>query len=64
MHSYSPRNFNGARAWLAPLGAYEERRRPRVEWVRQQSLALSELARRPANIRDRALRADGAEAFR
>jgi 2-polyprenyl-6-methoxyphenol hydroxylase-like FAD-dependent oxidoreductase len=45
------------------LAAYEQRRRPRVEWVRQQSLALSELVRRPGNIRDRALREHGKEAF-
>jgi len=46
------------------LAAYEHRRRPRVEWIRQQGLAPPELVRRPANIRDRALREHGAEAFR
>jgi 2-polyprenyl-6-methoxyphenol hydroxylase-like FAD-dependent oxidoreductase len=48
----------------AALLAYETRRRPRVEWVRQQSLALSELVHRPEHIRNRAMRQRGVAAFR
>jgi 2-polyprenyl-6-methoxyphenol hydroxylase-like FAD-dependent oxidoreductase len=47
----------------AALAAFVERRRPRVDWVREQSRALGELVRLPAGIRDRALRDHGVTAF-
>lgn len=47
----------------AALAAFVERRRPRVDWVREQSRALGELVRLPADIRDRALREHGTTAF-
>jgi FAD-dependent urate hydroxylase len=45
------------------LAAFVERRRPRVDWVREQSRALGDLVRLPADIRDRALREQGTAAF-
>jgi 2-polyprenyl-6-methoxyphenol hydroxylase-like FAD-dependent oxidoreductase len=39
------------------------RRRPRVDWVREQSQALTELVRLPARIRDPGLRERGVSAF-
>jgi 2-polyprenyl-6-methoxyphenol hydroxylase-like FAD-dependent oxidoreductase len=45
------------------LAAYEQRRRPRVEWVRGQSEHLSGLMRLPAARRNEALRSHGARAF-
>jgi len=47
----------------AALAAYAQRRRPRVEWVREQSRALTELVGLPAHSRDRALRERGIRAF-
>jgi len=47
----------------AALAAYAQRRRPRVDWVREQSQALTELVQLPARIRDRALRDRGTCAF-
>jgi 2-polyprenyl-6-methoxyphenol hydroxylase-like FAD-dependent oxidoreductase len=47
----------------AAIAAFAERRRPRVDWVREQSLALTGLVGLPARIRDRALRDRGASAF-
>jgi hypothetical protein len=43
--------------------AFGARRRPRVDWVREQSQALTELVRLPAPIRDRGLRERGVSAF-
>jgi 2-polyprenyl-6-methoxyphenol hydroxylase-like FAD-dependent oxidoreductase len=45
------------------LAAFVERRRPRVDWVREQSQALGDLVRLPADIRDRALREHGMTTF-
>lgn len=45
------------------VAAFGARRRPRVDWVREQSQALTELVRLPARIRDRGLRDRGASAF-
>jgi 2-polyprenyl-6-methoxyphenol hydroxylase-like FAD-dependent oxidoreductase len=47
----------------AALAAFVERRRPRVDWVREQSQALDELVRLPPGIRDRALREHGTTTF-
>ncbi|HSS91913.1 MAG TPA: FAD-dependent monooxygenase [Streptosporangiaceae bacterium] len=47
----------------AAIAAFAGRRRPRVEWVREQSQALTELVRLPARIRNRALRDRGTGAF-
>jgi 2-polyprenyl-6-methoxyphenol hydroxylase-like FAD-dependent oxidoreductase len=47
----------------AAIAAFTARRRPRVEWVREQSQALTELVRLPARIRDRGLRDRGVSAF-
>jgi 2-polyprenyl-6-methoxyphenol hydroxylase-like FAD-dependent oxidoreductase len=43
--------------------AFAARRRPRVDWVRGQSQALTELVRLPAHIRNRRLRDRGVSAF-
>jgi len=43
--------------------AFVARRRPRVAWVRQQSLAVGEMLRLPASVRDPALRERGKNAF-
>jgi 2-polyprenyl-6-methoxyphenol hydroxylase-like FAD-dependent oxidoreductase len=45
------------------VAAFGARRRPRVDWVREQSQALTELVRLPARIRDRGLRERGVSAF-
>jgi FAD-dependent urate hydroxylase len=45
------------------VAAFGARRRPRVDWVRKQSQALTELVRLPARIRDRGLRERGVSAF-
>jgi 2-polyprenyl-6-methoxyphenol hydroxylase-like FAD-dependent oxidoreductase len=45
------------------LAAFAARRMARVQWVRQQSEALGELVRLPAQVRDRALRERGAASF-
>lgn len=47
----------------AALAAFAARRRPRVDWAREQSQALGELMRLPVGIRDRALREHGTTAF-
>jgi 2-polyprenyl-6-methoxyphenol hydroxylase-like FAD-dependent oxidoreductase len=47
----------------AAVAAFARRRRPRVEWVREQSQALTDLVRLPSEVRDRALRERGARAF-
>jgi 2-polyprenyl-6-methoxyphenol hydroxylase-like FAD-dependent oxidoreductase len=46
------------------LGAYVERRRPRVDWVVQQSRAMSESLGMPPGIRNAALRERGGQMFR
>jgi len=43
----------------AAIAAYEKRRGPRVEWVREQSRAMTELVRQPAVVRNTALRERG-----
>jgi 2-polyprenyl-6-methoxyphenol hydroxylase-like FAD-dependent oxidoreductase len=43
----------------AAIAAYQKRRRPRVEWVREQSRAMTELVRQPAVVRNTALRERG-----
>jgi FAD-dependent urate hydroxylase len=45
------------------IAAFGARRRPRVDWVREQSQALTELVRLPARIRDPGLRERGVSAF-
>jgi 2-polyprenyl-6-methoxyphenol hydroxylase-like FAD-dependent oxidoreductase len=47
----------------AAVAAFGARRRPRVDWVREQSQALTELVRLPARVRDRGLRERGVSAF-
>jgi 2-polyprenyl-6-methoxyphenol hydroxylase-like FAD-dependent oxidoreductase len=47
----------------AAIAAYQKRRGPRVEWVRQQSRALTELVRQPAVVRNTALRERGSSGF-
>jgi 2-polyprenyl-6-methoxyphenol hydroxylase-like FAD-dependent oxidoreductase len=47
----------------AALATFVERRRPRVDWVREQSRALGELVALPPNIRNGALRESGTTAF-
>jgi len=47
----------------AAIAAYEKRRRPRVEWVRDQSRAITELVRQPAVFRNAALRERGSSGF-
>ena len=47
----------------AAVAAFGARRRPRVEWVREQSQALTDLVRLPAAVRDRGLRDRGVSAF-
>jgi len=47
----------------AALAAFVERRQQRVNWVREQSQALTELVDLPAQVRDRALRERGTSAF-
>ena len=47
----------------AAIAAFGVRRRPRVEWVREQSQALTDLVRLPAAVRDRGLRDHGVSAF-
>ena len=47
----------------AALAAYEKRRGPRVEWVREQSRALTELVRQPPIVRNTALRERGSSGF-
>lgn len=47
----------------AAIAAYEKRRGPRVEWVREQSRALTELVRQPAVVRNTALRERGSSGF-
>lgn len=46
------------------IGAYEERRRPRVSWVQQESRAVGEALRAPPAVRDAALRERGDAMFR
>jgi 2-polyprenyl-6-methoxyphenol hydroxylase-like FAD-dependent oxidoreductase len=43
------------------LASYVSRRRPRVEWVQQQSMALAQVLTGPSAIRDAALRERGTE---
>jgi 2-polyprenyl-6-methoxyphenol hydroxylase-like FAD-dependent oxidoreductase len=45
------------------LATFAERRRPRVDWVQQQSRAVGEMLRMPPQARDAALRERGAKAF-
>ena len=45
------------------LGAYVERRRPRVDWVGQQSRAVGESLGMPPGIRNAALRERGQGVF-
>jgi 2-polyprenyl-6-methoxyphenol hydroxylase-like FAD-dependent oxidoreductase len=47
----------------AAIAAFAARRRPRVEWVREQSQALTDLVRLPALVRNRGLRDRGVSAF-
>jgi len=47
----------------AALAAFTQRRKPRVDWVREQSQALGRLLRLPAATRDQALRERGTAAF-
>jgi FAD-dependent urate hydroxylase len=47
----------------AALAAFTQRRKPRVDWVREQSQALGQLLRLPAATRDQALREHGTAAF-
>jgi len=47
----------------AALAAFAERRQQRVNWVREQSQALTELVGLPAEVRDRAIRERGTSAF-
>ena len=47
----------------AAVAAFGARRRPRVDWVREQSQALTELVRLPARVRDRGLRERDVSAF-
>ena len=47
----------------AAVAAFAARRRPRVEWVRGQSQALTDLVRLPALVRNRGLRDRGVSAF-
>lgn len=47
----------------AALDTYINRRRPRVEWVRQQSRAVAESFRLPPAIRNAALRERGDKMF-
>ena len=46
------------------LAAYADRRKPRVEWVQNQSMAVGESLAVPSEIRNRALRERGDEAMR
>ena len=43
----------------AAIAAYQKRRGPRVEWVREQSRGITELVRQPAVVRNTALRERG-----
>jgi 2-polyprenyl-6-methoxyphenol hydroxylase-like FAD-dependent oxidoreductase len=45
------------------LAMFAERRRPRVDWVQQQSRAVGEMLRMPPQARDAALRERGEKAF-
>jgi len=45
------------------LAMFAERRRPRVDWVQQQSRILGEMLRVPPQARDAALRQKGPQAF-
>jgi 2-polyprenyl-6-methoxyphenol hydroxylase-like FAD-dependent oxidoreductase len=48
----------------AALVAYEKRRRPRVSWVRDQSLTVNQTWTLPPDARDAALRAAGDQMLR
>lgn len=48
----------------AALGRYVTRRKPRVSWVQQESLAVSQIIGLPSDPRDAALRTRGKEMFR
>jgi 2-polyprenyl-6-methoxyphenol hydroxylase-like FAD-dependent oxidoreductase len=46
------------------LARYVDRRKPRVKWVQQQSMALAEILTGPSTVRNAALREGGHEAMR
>jgi 2-polyprenyl-6-methoxyphenol hydroxylase-like FAD-dependent oxidoreductase len=46
------------------LASYVDRRKPRVKWVQQQSMALAEILTGPSVTRNAALRERGREAMR
>jgi len=45
------------------LASYVSRRKPRVEWVQQQSIALAEILTSPSAVRNAALCERGKEAM-
>jgi 2-polyprenyl-6-methoxyphenol hydroxylase-like FAD-dependent oxidoreductase len=45
------------------LASYVDRRKPRVKWVQQQSMALAEILTGPSAVRNAALRERGHEAM-
>ena len=45
------------------LSRYVNRRKPRVKWVQQQSMALAEILTGPSAIRNALLRARGSDAM-
>lgn len=48
---------------LTALDSFVARRTPRINWVRDRSLALNHLVQLPTNARDRAIRQRGSTAF-
>jgi 2-polyprenyl-6-methoxyphenol hydroxylase-like FAD-dependent oxidoreductase len=46
------------------LDRYVTRRKPRVKWVQQESLAVSQIIGLPSEVRNAALRTRGEEMFR
>ena len=55
--------LRAAAAVESALASYVSRRKPRVEWVQQQSMALAEILTGPSAVRDAALRERGNEAM-
>ena len=55
--------LRAAAAVESALASYVSRRKPRVKWVQQQSMALAEILTGPSAVRDAALRERGNEAM-
>ena len=58
-----PRNCARRQPWESALASYVSRRKPRVEWVQHQSMAIGESLTVPSAVRNPAMRERGNEAM-